>query len=145
MARSLSTRTQRLEGITCLPHCAGRQTLLASTVTTEGGQWALCMRPVQVCNNAHHLFIDMLQVRTYVTWCCHFQQGFARFSPNIVLDVCWRTFWSKREHRSTSERVPSEPHLGTPAWFELDWSRARSKVLGKTRVSGYSNRMVRFW
>jgi hypothetical protein len=41
--------------------------------------------------------------------------------------------------------MTSEPHLGSPAWFELDRAEAQSKVSGKIRVSGIPNRMVRFW
>jgi hypothetical protein len=58
---------------------------------------------------------------------------------------CWHTFWSKHEHRSTLERMTSESCLGSPTQFELHWSRAQSEVLGKTEVSNFSNRMVRFW
>jgi hypothetical protein len=42
-------------------------------------------------------------------------------------------------------RMTSEPHLGSPTRFELDRARAQSEVLGKTRVSSFLNRMVRFW
>jgi hypothetical protein len=46
---------------------------------------------------------------------------------------------------STLERMTSEPHPGSPAWFELDRSGAQSEVSGKIRVSGFSNRIIQFW
>jgi hypothetical protein len=58
--------------------------------------------------------------------------GEVRF-PSGVAKMCWHTFRSKREHRSTLERVTSEPRLGSPAWFELDQARAQSEVLGKIK------------
>jgi hypothetical protein len=38
-----------------------------------------------------------------------------------------------------------EPHLGSPVRFELDRAGAQFEVSGKTGVSGFPNRMVRFW
>jgi hypothetical protein len=49
--------------------------------------------------------------------------------------LCLRVFRSKREHKSTSERVTNESCLGLPARFELDRARAQSKVLGKIQFS----------
>jgi hypothetical protein len=65
--------------------------------------------------------------------------------PSGITKMCWRTFWSKREHGSTSESVTSEPYLGLPARFEIDRAGAQSEVLVKTGVSDLSNRIVRFW
>jgi hypothetical protein len=45
---------------------------------------------------------------------------------------------------STLERMTSEPRLGSLAQFEHDQAGAQSEVLGKTRVSIFSNQMVRF-
>jgi hypothetical protein len=39
------------------------------------------------------------------------------------------------EHRNTSERMTSEPCLGSPSWFELDRAGAQLEVSGKTGVS----------
>jgi hypothetical protein len=58
--------------------------------------------------------------------------------------MCWRTFRSKPKHKSTSERVTSEPRLGSLALFELDRAGPQFKVLGKTGVSSFLNRMVHF-
>jgi hypothetical protein len=44
-------------------------------------------------------------------------------------------FWTKRKHRDTSERVTSEPRLGSPVRFELDRCGAQSEVLAKNGVS----------
>jgi hypothetical protein len=48
------------------------------------------------------------------------------------------------EHRSPSERMANDPHIGSPVRFELHRSGAQSRVLAKIGVSGFLNRMVRF-
>jgi hypothetical protein len=41
--------------------------------------------------------------------------------------------------------MTSEPCLGLRARFELDQAGAQSEVSRKTRISGFSNKMVQFW
>jgi hypothetical protein len=65
--------------------------------------------------------------------------------PSWVTKMCLHTFRSMHEHESPSQRMTSEPRLGLPAQFELDRSGAQSEVLGKTSVSDFLNRMIRFW
>jgi hypothetical protein len=46
---------------------------------------------------------------------------------------------------STSERMTSEPRLGSPTRFELNRAGAQYEVLGKIGVSDLPNWMVWFW
>jgi hypothetical protein len=41
---------------------------------------------------------------------------------------------------STSKRVTSESHLGSPTWFELDRFGAQSEVSGKTSTKAVFGR-----
>jgi hypothetical protein len=64
--------------------------------------------------------------------------GEDRFPSGVAKMYC-HTFRSKREHMSTSERMTSEPHLGSLAQFELDRAGAQSDASRKTGVSDFPN------
>jgi hypothetical protein len=54
-------------------------------------------------------------------------------------------FWSKREDRSTSKKMTSEPCFGSPVWFELDRAGEQYEVSRKTGWFGFRRFGLRLW
>jgi hypothetical protein len=77
------------------------------------------------CNDRHVITMTRNPERPIIGSVLQSKSGVARedrFSSGVI-KMCWRTFQLKHEYKSSLERVTNEPHLGSPAGFDLaiDW------------------------